>query len=121
MSPARVLVVGSANVDLTVAVPRLPAAGETVSLGGLPLPGVVHEHTAHHARRDAEEMRAVLPWNRPLRNQAQIRFVDDRCRLERVTGFLAAKVSGGQTAKLALDLRHELCFSFGRSRPPPHQ
>ncbi|MBI1735149.1 MAG: ribokinase [Candidatus Rokubacteria bacterium] len=34
-APARVLVVGSANVDFTVAVPRLPAAGETVSEGTL--------------------------------------------------------------------------------------
>ena len=31
----RVLVVGSANVDFTVAVPRLPAAGETVTNGAL--------------------------------------------------------------------------------------
>ena len=34
-SPARVLVVGSANVDFTVAVARLPAPGETVSEGTL--------------------------------------------------------------------------------------
>ena len=33
--PARVLVVGSANVDFTVAVPRLPEGGETVSEGTL--------------------------------------------------------------------------------------
>jgi ribokinase len=33
--PARILVVGSANVDFTVAVPRLPAPGETVSEGTL--------------------------------------------------------------------------------------
>lgn len=33
--PARVLVVGSANVDMTVALPRLPAPGETVSDGTL--------------------------------------------------------------------------------------
>jgi ribokinase len=35
ISPARVLVVGSANVDFTVAAPRLPAPGETVSEGTL--------------------------------------------------------------------------------------
>ena len=33
--PARILVVGSANVDFAVAVPRLPAPGETVSEGTL--------------------------------------------------------------------------------------
>ncbi len=33
--PPRVLVVGSANVDFTVAVPRLPSPGETVSEGTL--------------------------------------------------------------------------------------
>jgi len=33
--PARVLVVGSANVDFTIAVSRLPTAGETVSEGTL--------------------------------------------------------------------------------------
>jgi ribokinase len=35
MPPARILVVGSANVDFTVAVARLPAPGETVSEGTL--------------------------------------------------------------------------------------
>ena len=35
MPPARILVVGSANVDFTVAVARLPAPGETVSEGAL--------------------------------------------------------------------------------------
>ncbi|MBI2206851.1 MAG: ribokinase [Candidatus Rokubacteria bacterium] len=34
-SPPRILVVGSANVDFTVAAPRLPSAGETVSEGTL--------------------------------------------------------------------------------------
>jgi len=34
-TPARILVVGSANVDFTVAVSRLPAPGETVSEGTL--------------------------------------------------------------------------------------
>jgi len=35
VSPPRILVIGSANVDLTVAVARLPAPGETVSEGDL--------------------------------------------------------------------------------------
>src|SRR5262249_58408301 len=35
VSPPRILVIGSANVDFTVAVARLPAPGETVSEGDL--------------------------------------------------------------------------------------
>jgi ribokinase len=58
--PARVLVVGSANVDFTVAVPRLPAPGETVSEGTLLVNhGGKGANQAVAARRLGAEVRLI--------------------------------------------------------------
>ena len=57
---ARVLVVGSANVDYTVALPRLPAPGETVSEGTLLVNhGGKGANQAVAARRLGAEVRLV--------------------------------------------------------------
>jgi ribokinase len=56
----RVLVIGSANVDFTVAVPRLPREGETVSGGGLTIAfGGKGANQAVAARRLGGEVRLV--------------------------------------------------------------
>jgi ribokinase len=58
--PVRVLVVGSANVDFTVALPRLPGAGETVSEGRLLVShGGKGANQAVAARRLGAEVRFV--------------------------------------------------------------
>ena len=58
--PARVLVVGSANVDFTVAAPRLPAPGETVTDGTLLVNhGGKGANQAVAARRLGAEVRLV--------------------------------------------------------------
>ncbi len=57
---ARVLVVGSANVDFTVALPRLPRAGETVSEGRLLVArGGKGANQAVAARRLGAEVRLI--------------------------------------------------------------
>jgi ribokinase len=59
-APARVLVVGSANVDYAVAVPRLPAPGETVSEGTLLVNhGGKGANQAVAARRLGAEVRLI--------------------------------------------------------------
>ena len=105
--------------------PRAPAtatpeidtgsAGPASRLIGMPPPRVIDEHAAHHLRGDAEEVRAVFPRDAALRQQTDVRLVDDRRRLQRLPAALAAQVAGGEPAKLALHALHELRFGLGET------
>jgi hypothetical protein len=52
-------------------------------------PRAVDQKAAHRLGRDGKEMRAVLPANISLIDEAQIRLVNERRRLERVVGAFA--------------------------------
>jgi hypothetical protein len=73
--------------------------------------GVVDENPSHHLRGDAEKVRAILPRDAALANQAQVRLVDERGRFECVVSALTPQVPGRQTTKLAVDKRHQLLVS----------
>jgi len=79
----------------------------SASLGVSDPAGVVDEDAPHHARRDAEEVRPVLPARLALANVAQVRLVDERSRLKGVAGPLATHEPMREQPKLALDQRRE--------------
>jgi hypothetical protein len=68
MQPAHTVVEGHAG----------PSAGPFSHLAA---PGTVYEHPTHHLRGDAKELRAILPGDAVLSDQAQIDLVNQRCRL----------------------------------------
>jgi hypothetical protein len=53
--------------------------------------GVVHQDATHHLRGKRKEVPTVVPV-RPLTYQAQIRFVNQRGRLQGVTCTFASKI-----------------------------
>jgi hypothetical protein len=66
-------------------------------------PRHIDEDMAHHLRRDAEKMRAVLPLHLLPFNQTQIRLIDEGGRLQHVTRPLTGHVGRSQPVKLSLD------------------
>lgn len=67
---------------------------------------VLDQDPAHHARRDAEEMRAILPVHIRV-DQPQIGFMDQRRGLERMSLGLAPELSPRQPAQLRIDERNQ--------------
>ena len=61
----------------------------------------------HRVRRDGAEVRAVLPALRPILQQPQIRLVDERRRLQRLPGTLAAQIARRQAPQLLVDDRQQ--------------
>jgi hypothetical protein len=57
---------------------------------------MVHEDAPHHHGRQADELRAVAPVDATLIDQAAVRLVHERRRLQRVAGPFAPEVLGGQ-------------------------
>jgi hypothetical protein len=64
---------------------------------------VIHQDTAHHLRRQAEEVSAVLPRHGILTNQPQIRFVHEGRRLQRMVPTLLSQVFGGLLSQSPID------------------
>ena len=56
-------------------------------------PRVVDEHTSHQFRGQADEVRATLPVDRLLADEADERFVDERRLLHRVIRALAPQMA----------------------------
>src|SRR3989454_6350932 len=81
-----------------------PAAALCVGM----TPCMIDQDAAHQLCGNSEEVRAVFPVNALAIDQPHICLVDQRCRLQRVTGTLAAHVMAGQLAQLAIDQRHQL-------------
>ena len=69
--------------------------------------GVIHDDSPHQLRRDAEEMRAILPVNRPLPNELEIGLVDERRGLQRVIAPLARQVPRSQRVQFGVDKRDQ--------------
>ncbi len=79
---------------------------------------MIHENLAHQLRRDAIEVGAVFPADGVVIDQAQVGFVYERSRLERVIAALVAEVIARQPPQLVIDDRHQLRGRIGISRPP---
>jgi hypothetical protein len=90
----------------------LTALGRTVT------PRVIDEDSAHHLCRHAEKMRAIVPVDVPLIDETQIHLMDERSRLQGMTGPFAAKLTRGDAAQLGVDERKQLMECFGIAATP---
>src|SRR5262249_39956203 len=66
----------------------------------------------HHLRRDGKEVYPVLPANFLLTGQTQVRLVDERRRLQRVSGVLASKIMRSEPAQILIDQGHQCSERF---------
>jgi len=64
---------------------------------------VVDEDSSHHLRRDAKEVRAILPIDVPLIDEPNEHLVYKGGRLQRVVGTLVPKLAQGDAAELLID------------------
>jgi hypothetical protein len=83
--------------------------------------GVIHEQVAHDARRDREEVCAVLPFEVLLVDEAQVSFVDERRRLQGVARGLPAQVAPGDAAQFVVDHRQQLVECALITLTPSHE
>lgn len=68
----------------------------------------VDQDAAHHLRRDAKEMSAVLPPRLIPPEQSQADLVDERGCLKRDARALAREIAEGHAVQLVIDERDEL-------------
>jgi hypothetical protein len=68
---------------------------------------VVDENAPHHLRRNAEELRTVLPDRAVLVDQSQVGFVDERGWLQRVFPALTPQMVRGAATQLLIHEGHE--------------
>ena len=104
------------------AVRQLDAGRARAALGGVPRPGMIDEHGAHHVGGDGEEVRPVLPrlaWM--LLREAHVGLVHQRRRLQRVVRTLAAQMPRRDAAQLRVDQLHEAGEGGGVSAGPVPQ
>jgi hypothetical protein len=66
-------------------------------------PGAVDQDLPHRSRRNRHEVIAVLPDGRCV-GEAEIRFVDQRGRLQRLARSLASQVRGSKAFQFGIDL-----------------
>src|SRR5262245_37797554 len=87
---------------------RLALGAAAPLLGVLP-PRVLNEDTAHRLGGGGEEVLAVgVPPRHGLPDEAQVRLVDQRGRLEGVARLLAGQLRGGEAPQLVVDQRQQL-------------
>ena len=70
-------------------------------------PRVIDEDLSHQMRCDAEEMRPALPVGHVLGDEAHVRLVHERSRLQRHRRALVAEVVRGEAAQLVVDNRNQ--------------
>jgi hypothetical protein len=68
---------------------------------------VIDQDLPHHPRGDAEEVRAVLPGDRVVTEQLQVRLVNERGGLKRMAVPFPSKASGRSLLEVAIDERQE--------------
>ena len=72
-------------------------------------PGMVHQDQTHQASGDAEEVRSILALNRlRLIQQAQVRFVDQGSRRQRVVGPCTPQEGACQSVQFGIDQRRQV-------------
>ena len=73
----------------------------------LPRTRVVDKDPAHQLRRDAEEVRSIVPGRAPLIDQLQVQLIHESRWCQGVVGTFGTKLAGGDTAQLAVDRRQQ--------------
>jgi hypothetical protein len=82
---------------------------------------MVDEDTPHHFGGDAEELRAILPGDPLLTQEAEVGFVNQGGGLKRVIPTLARQVGGGSPAEMLVDKGHERIASLRIAAGPRAQ
>ncbi len=78
------------------------------ALGRIVATGVVDEDPPHDLCGDPEEMRPIPPIDLALIDESQIRFVDERRRLQGVARPLTTKLAPRDAAQLGVHERQQL-------------
>src|SRR5205814_8691097 len=79
----------------------------TASPGCLSCPCVVNQDVTHRLCGDAKEMGAILKVFLFLFDHAQVRFMDERGRLQRMAGILLVHVTLSHLSQFVIDERHQ--------------
>ena len=82
--------------------------GAAAAFGVPPRARVIDKDAPHQPCGDREKVRAVLPPDAREIDQPEVRLVDKRRRLERVSLPLACHLPAGQSPQLAVNERHQL-------------
>jgi hypothetical protein len=82
---------------------------------------VVDQNAPHHPGGDAEELRAILPGDAILPQEAEVGFVNECSGLKRVIPTLARQVGGGSPAEMLVDKGHERIASLRIAAGPRAQ
>ena len=91
------------------------------ALLGEMLAGVVDEDAAHQLGDNSIELRAVLPFDAPLVDEAHIGFVDERRGLQSVAVLLAPHRGDGAPMQLGVDDGQQLIAGGGIAASPGEQ
>jgi len=67
--------------------------------------GVIDQDAAHDLRRDAEEVRSILPIGLALIDETDEHLMDKGRRLQRVVGSLLPQLARGHASQLRVDKR----------------
>ena len=82
--------------------------GAAAAFRRLPCDGVVDENAPHHACGDREELCSIIPVNAALVDQAEVSFVNEGGRLQRVVGPLLAQVIACELPQLVVNTREHI-------------
>jgi hypothetical protein len=82
---------------------------------------MIHQNLPHEARRNREEVRAVLPPHAAQVDKAQVRFVDKGGRRQRVVGPLRAQSTPRDSTEVLIHNRHESAVRGPIAPAPRHE
>jgi hypothetical protein len=82
---------------------------------------VIHQNSAHHARRHGEKVNPILPVHRVAPHQPEIGLVDQGCALQSVVLALLGETSSGNAAEFFVDQDNQGLACRGLSPIPARQ
>jgi hypothetical protein len=91
------------------------------ALGCPMMPRVINQHLPHQPGGNSQEVCAIAGFERSLVNQPQIRLMDQRGALQRMTGTFAPQLASRDIAQLLINKRDQALEGFLVSRPPTNE